>query len=113
MELPVQQPGPCLAARPVGRRADDLERVPWQAIWLRRCGFACAGGSLCSGTNLAMEAGMHEQAKHEAVARTATVLGVRSAAAEQALSQLWDAAFQEGRLAALDELQDRFCVCMK
>ena len=30
-----------------------------------------------------------------------------------ALSQVWDAAFEEGRLNALDELQDRFCVCMK
>ena len=30
-----------------------------------------------------------------------------------ALSQVWDAAFEEGRLSALDELQDRFCVCMK
>jgi len=26
---------------------------------------------------------------------------------------VWDAAFEEGRLNALDELQDRFCVCMK
>jgi hypothetical protein len=26
---------------------------------------------------------------------------------------LWDLAFEQGKLAALDELQDRFCVCMK
>ena len=31
----------------------------------------------------------------------------------QALGSLWDEAFDGGRLAALDELQDRFCVCMK
>ena len=31
----------------------------------------------------------------------------------QALGSLWDAAFDQGRLAALDELQDRFCVCVK
>jgi len=29
------------------------------------------------------------------------------------LAQLWDAAFEQGRLDALDEFQDRFCVCMK
>jgi hypothetical protein len=29
------------------------------------------------------------------------------------LARLWDVAFERGRLAALDELQDRFCVCMK
>ena len=34
-------------------------------------------------------------------------------AAWQALGSMWDEAFDAGRLAALDELQDRFCVCMK
>jgi hypothetical protein len=29
------------------------------------------------------------------------------------LARLWDAAFEAGRIAALDEFQDRFCVCMK
>lgn len=56
---------------------------------------------------------MNEQARRDAVANAAAVLGVHTAAAEQALSRLWEVAFQEGRLAALDELQDRFCVCMK
>lgn len=60
-----------------------------------------------------MEAVMNEQAKHDAVANATAVLGVHSAAAEHALSHLWEVAFGEGRLAALDELQDRFCVCMK
>lgn len=34
-------------------------------------------------------------------------------ASQNMISLLWDEAFEEGRLAALDELQDRFCVCMK
>jgi hypothetical protein len=29
------------------------------------------------------------------------------------LAGIWDRAFEAGRLAALDEFQDRFCVCMK
>jgi hypothetical protein len=29
------------------------------------------------------------------------------------LGSIWDRAFEAGRLAALDEFQDRFCVCMK
>ena len=31
----------------------------------------------------------------------------------RAVASLWDEAFEAGRLEALDELQDRFCVCMK
>lgn len=34
-------------------------------------------------------------------------------ATRRLLSEFWDSAFEEGRLAALDELQDRLCVCMK
>jgi hypothetical protein len=45
--------------------------------------------------------------------RAADLLGRQDAAARQAISQIWDLAFEQGRLAALDELQDRFCVCMK
>jgi hypothetical protein len=66
-----------------------------------------------NGINLVTEAMMNERSKHDAVTSAAAALSVHSAAAEQALSQLWETAFQEGRLAALDELQDRFCVCMK
>jgi len=29
------------------------------------------------------------------------------------LAGIWDRAFEAGRLAALDEFQDRFCVCMR
>jgi hypothetical protein len=31
----------------------------------------------------------------------------------RALEDFWEQAFEEGRIAALDEFQDRFCVCMK
>jgi hypothetical protein len=54
-----------------------------------------------------------DQDKQQAVAHAAGLLGGPAAGAEQVLSQLWDLAFEQGRLAALDELQDRFCVCMK
>jgi hypothetical protein len=51
--------------------------------------------------------------KAQAVAQAAERLGRGDDAASQALTDLWDTAFEEGRLAALDEFQDRFCVCMK
>jgi hypothetical protein len=56
---------------------------------------------------------MNEQQKQDALAQAADLLGGRGALTGQVLSQLWDLAFEQGRLAALDELQDRFCVCMK
>lgn len=51
--------------------------------------------------------------KRKALAHAADQLGLHDVAALQVLSELWDSAFEYGRLAALDELQDRFCVCMK
>lgn len=51
--------------------------------------------------------------KAEAVERAARDCGSDDERWRQALSRLWDEAFDEGRLSALDELQDRFCVCMK
>jgi hypothetical protein len=54
-----------------------------------------------------------EQEKAQAVARAARLLARDDLASRQALGSLWDEAFDNGRLAALDELQDRFCVCMK
>jgi hypothetical protein len=54
-----------------------------------------------------------EQEKAQAVERAARLLGRGDQASWQALGSLWDEAFDNGRLAALDELQDRFCVCMK
>jgi len=53
------------------------------------------------------------QPKAQALTQAACTLGRDDEAFRLALSQVWDAAFEEGRLAALDELQDRFCVCMK
>jgi hypothetical protein len=55
---------------------------------------------------------MNEQKAH-ALAQAARVLGRDDEAFRLVLSGVWDAAFEEGRLTALDELQDRFCVCMK
>jgi DNA primase len=54
-----------------------------------------------------------EQDKAQAVERAARLLGCTDQASWQALRSLWDEAYDKGRLDALDELQDRFCVCMK
>jgi len=51
--------------------------------------------------------------KQTALAEAASRLGLSDQASNSILGQLWDLAFEQGRLAALDELQDRFCVCMK
>lgn len=56
---------------------------------------------------------MSEQQKADALARAAGALGQGGELQWQVLSDLWDLAFEQGRLAALDELQDRLCVCMK
>ena len=58
---------------------------------------------------------MSAQTKDEALAQAAATLGEPGARAtvRQALDRLWELAFEQGKLAALDELQDRFCVCMK
>jgi hypothetical protein len=54
-----------------------------------------------------------DQQKSQVLTRAARMLERDDEASQRVLSQVWDAAFEEGRLAALDELQDRFCVCMK
>ena len=56
--------------------------------------------------------GLSEE-KRQAVAEIADRLGRSDPPSVQALCVLWEAAFEQGRLAALDEFQDRFCVCMK
>ena len=53
------------------------------------------------------------QEKAQALERAARLLGRDDQASRLALGSLWDEAFENGRLAALDEFQDRFCVCMK
>jgi hypothetical protein len=60
----------------------------------------------------AQETTMNQQ-KARTLTQAACILGRDDEAFRLALSQVWDAAFEEGRLDALDELQDRFCVCMK
>lgn len=47
------------------------------------------------------------------MARASAMLRQQDATSERIFSELWDQVFEQGRLAALDELQDRFCVCMK
>lgn len=56
---------------------------------------------------------LDEQQRAQAVTQAAGRLGRDDLAALRVLTDLWNAAFEEGRLAALDEFQDRFCVCMK
>ena len=53
------------------------------------------------------------QDKSAAVEQAAGRLGRDGQVSRQVLGSLWDEAFEQGRLAALDEFQDRFCVCMK
>lgn len=62
---------------------------------------------------LGREMAVRGQDKTRAVELAARLLGRDDPESRQALGGLWDVAFDEGRLAALDELQDRFCVCMK
>ena len=56
---------------------------------------------------------MNDEQKAAALARAGQRLGQHGAAVADVLGRLWDESFEQGRLAALDELQDRFCVCMK
>ncbi len=56
---------------------------------------------------------MRKHEKAAALADVVHVLGLHGAVAEDVLGKFWDESFEQGRLAALDELQDRFCVCMK
>jgi hypothetical protein len=55
---------------------------------------------------------MSEELKAAAIARAEQQVSA-GGSARDVLASLWDEAFEQGRLAALDELQDRFCVCMK
>ena len=56
---------------------------------------------------------MSKEEKAAALADAVQALGLHGPVAEDVLGKLWDESFEQGRLAALDELQDRFCVCMK
>ena len=61
----------------------------------------------------AREISMSQEQKARVLAQAAALLGRTDDQCRQVLGQLWDAAFEDGRLDALDEFQDRFCVCMK
>jgi hypothetical protein len=56
---------------------------------------------------------MNDEHKASALACAVQALGPHRIDAADILGRLWDESFEQGRLAALDELQDRFCVCMK
>jgi hypothetical protein len=62
---------------------------------------------------LGKETVMNDEPKTAALARAEQTLGVHGAVVADVLGRLWEESFEHGRLAALDELQDRFCVCMK
>ena len=55
---------------------------------------------------------MSDQRRDEALQRVLSLCGDNEAL-HAAVASLWDEAFGAGRLQALVELQDRFCVCMK
>jgi len=54
-----------------------------------------------------------DQHREEALQRVVSLCPRDDEVIRRAVASLWDAAFEAGRLEALDELQDRFCVCMK
>ncbi|HEY7323727.1 MAG TPA: hypothetical protein VH520_02780 [Streptosporangiaceae bacterium] len=56
---------------------------------------------------------MSDQRRDEALNRVLSLCGHDDEAIKHAVTSLWDEAFEAGRIEALDELQDRFCVCMK
>jgi hypothetical protein len=56
---------------------------------------------------------MNDESKATAIVLAGQALGLCDTEAVDVLGRLWDESFEQGRLAALDELQDRLCVCMK
>ena len=96
-----------------------------QQVDTRMSGFAVSPHEECAveeavriverlgGSVTGREMAVSGQDKTRAVELAARLLGRDDPESRQALGGLWDVAFDEGRLAALDELQDRFCVCMK
>jgi hypothetical protein len=78
-------------------------------VWQR----SARNGLTIAASTLGEEAVMNDELKAAALARAEQTLGVHGAVVADALGRLWEESFEHGRLAALDELQDRFCVCMK
>ena len=56
---------------------------------------------------------MSDRRREEALQRVVSLCPGDDEVIRRAVASLWDEAFEAGRLEALDELQDRFCVCMK
>ena len=56
---------------------------------------------------------MSDQRRDKALQQVVALCGRDDEAMQRAVASLWDDAFEAGRIEALDELQDRFCVCMK
>jgi hypothetical protein len=56
---------------------------------------------------------VNKQRRTQAVEEAAKLCDRDDDSARRTLENLWDDAFEQGRVQALDELQDRFCVCMK
>jgi hypothetical protein len=54
-----------------------------------------------------------DQRREEALQRVVSLYGRDDEVIRRGVAALWDEAFEAGRLETLDELQDRFCVCMK
>jgi hypothetical protein len=59
------------------------------------------------------ETTVSDKPREEALQRVVSLCGRDDEVIQHAVASLWDEAFEAGRLEALDELQDRFCVCMK
>ena len=68
---------------------------------------------LSPGAGLTCKAVATVDLQRKALADAADELGLDRERSRQILSALWNSAFEQGRLQALDELQDRLCVCMK
>jgi hypothetical protein len=83
------------------------------AFWTRRVPPWKRGVRKGAADAAAKEMTMSQEQKAEVLARAAALLGRTDDRCRQVLGQLWDVAFEDGRLDALDEFQDRFCVCMK
>src|SRR5215469_9758094 len=97
-----QGPGHCVpTAMPSGRATYQTGR---------RVSEGCQTGAADAATKGTT---MSQEQKAQVVAQAAALLGRTDDQCRQVLAQVWDAAFEDGRLDALDELQDRFCVCMK
>jgi hypothetical protein len=64
-------------------------------------------------SGVAMGETASDQRRDEALNRVLSLCGHDDEAIKHAVTSLWDEAFEAGRIEALDELQDRFCVCMK